>query len=128
MYESTEVLYHFIYLFIYLILIFKNFYLFLRERHNASGGRGGAEREGETESEAGSSLWAISTEPDGELEPMDSEITTQAEVSCLTDWATHVLQVLCHFIAKMVLSLFLALFWLCNLSPKDVTLLNEVKV
>ena len=37
---------------------------------------GGAEREGDTESEAGSRLHAVSTEPDVELEPMNCEIMT----------------------------------------------------
>ena len=36
--------------------------------------RGGAEREGDTESEAGSRL--VSTEPDAGLEPMNYEIVT----------------------------------------------------
>ena len=38
--------------------------------------RGGAEREGDTESEAGPSLRAVSTEPDVGLELKDCEITT----------------------------------------------------
>ena len=38
--------------------------------------RGGAEREGDTESEAGSRLRAVSTEPDVGLKPTDHEITT----------------------------------------------------
>ena len=38
--------------------------------------RGEAEREGDTESEAGSRLRAVSTEPDAGLEPIDHEITT----------------------------------------------------
>ena len=38
--------------------------------------RGGAEREGDTESEAGSRLQAVSTEPDLGLELMDCEIMT----------------------------------------------------
>ena len=38
--------------------------------------RGGAEREGDTESEAGSRLRAVSTEPDAGLELMDREIVT----------------------------------------------------
>ena len=50
------------------------------------GGR--AEREGDTESEAGSRLWAISPEPDEGLELTDREIVTWAEVGRLTDWAT----------------------------------------
>ena len=35
---------------------------------------GGAEREGDTESKAGSRLCAVSTEPDMGLEPMNHEI------------------------------------------------------
>ena len=37
---------------------------------------GGVEREGNTESETGSRLRAVSTEPDAGLELMDSEIMT----------------------------------------------------
>ena len=49
---------------------------------------GGSEREGDTESETGSRLWAISPEPDTGLELTNHEIMTWAEVSRLTDWAT----------------------------------------
>ena len=49
---------------------------------------GGAEREGDTESETGSRPWAISPEPDTGLELTDGEIVTWAEVGRLTDWAT----------------------------------------
>ena len=42
--------------------------------------RGGAEREEDTESKAGSGLWAVSTEPDAGLELTDHEIMTWAEV------------------------------------------------
>ena len=45
-----------------------------RERHNMS--RGGAESEGDTESEAGSRLRAVSTEPDAGLKPTNGEIVT----------------------------------------------------
>ena len=38
--------------------------------------RGGTEREGDTESEAGSRLGAVSPEPDAGLELMDHEIVT----------------------------------------------------
>ena len=38
--------------------------------------RGGAEREGDTESEAGCRLWAVSTEPHAGLELTDREIMT----------------------------------------------------
>ena len=48
---------------------------------------GGADREGDTESETGSRLWAVSTEPDAGLELTDRKITTWAEVGRLTDWA-----------------------------------------
>ena len=48
-----------------------------------SGGR--AEREGDTESEAGSRLPAASTEPDLGLELTDREILTRAEVRRPTD-------------------------------------------
>ena len=38
--------------------------------------RRGAEREGDTESTVGSRLWAVSTEPDAELEATNCEIMT----------------------------------------------------
>ena len=38
--------------------------------------RGGAEREGDTESEAGFRLWAVSTVPDAGLELISYEIMT----------------------------------------------------
>ena len=63
-------------------------YLFLTERERQSMSGGGAEREGDTESEAGSRLWAVSTEPDAGLELTDREIMTWAKVGCSTDWAT----------------------------------------
>ena len=53
------------------------------ERASLSGGR--AEREGDTESEAGSRLRTDSTEPNAGLEPTDREITTRAEVGRSTD-------------------------------------------
>ena len=55
---------------------------------NRGGIGGGAEREGDTESEAGSRLWAVSTESEAGLELMDPEIMTWAQVGRLTDWAT----------------------------------------
>ena len=51
-----------------------NVYLFLRERQSVRGGR--AEREGVTESEAGSRLRAVSTEPDAGLELTEYKIMT----------------------------------------------------
>ena len=64
---------------------FFNVYLFLRQRESTNGG--GAERKGDTESEAGSRLRAISPEPDAGLELRDREIVTWVEVGRLTDWA-----------------------------------------
>ena len=55
---------------------FFNIYLFLRERQRQSVSRGGAEREGDTESEAGSGLLAVSTELDAGLELTDREAMT----------------------------------------------------
>ena len=49
---------------------------------------GEGQREGDTESEAGSRLQAVSTEPNAGLELTDCEIMTWAEVRCLTNWAT----------------------------------------
>ena len=46
---------------------------------------GGAETGGDTESEAGSRLRAVSTEPDAGLEPTNWEIVTWAEVGRFTD-------------------------------------------
>ena len=46
------------------------------ERETQSVSRGGAEREGDPESEAGSRLRAVSTEPDAGLKPTNREIMT----------------------------------------------------
>ena len=46
---------------------------------------GGAEREGDTASETGSRLRAVSKEPDQGLEFTDREIMTRAEVGGSTD-------------------------------------------
>ena len=50
------------------------------------------EREGDTESEAGSRLWAVSKEPDAGFKLMICEIMTLAEVRPFAEWATQVLQ------------------------------------
>ena len=52
---------------------------------------GGAGREGDTESEAGSRPWAVNTEPNMGLKLTNSEIMTWAKVGCLTKWATQML-------------------------------------
>ena len=59
----------------FFFLIF-NVYLLFRDRETQSMSRGGAERGGDLESEAGSGLRAVSTEPDAGLEPTSSEIMT----------------------------------------------------
>ena len=59
-----------------------------RERDGAWATEGQRERERDTESEAGSRLRAVSTEPDMGLEPTDGEIMTWADVGRPTDWAT----------------------------------------
>ena len=59
-----------------LLSFFLNMYLFLRDRERQSTSRGGAESKGDTESEAGSRLRAVSTEPDAGLELTNREITT----------------------------------------------------
>ena len=68
------------------IIFLMSVYLFLREcvslgvgegqRERQSVSWGGAERKGDTESEAGSRLRAVSTEPNTGLEPTNCEITT----------------------------------------------------
>ena len=63
------------------LLLFFYAYLFLRERQSTS--EGGAEREGDTVSKAGSRLWAASTKPNAGLKLMNHEIMTWAE---LEDW------------------------------------------
>ena len=47
-----------------------------RDRDRGWGGGVGAEREGDTQSEGGSRLWAVGTEPDTGLELTDCEIVT----------------------------------------------------
>ena len=61
-------------------------YFWETERESMSGG--GAGREGDTESKAGSRLWVASTEPDRGLISMDHETMPWAEVGCLANWAT----------------------------------------
>ena len=55
-------------------------FIFERERER--------ERAWAGESEPGSRLWAVSTEPNAGLELTDCEIMTRAEVGRSTDWAT----------------------------------------
>ena len=48
----------------------------MKDRESQSMSRGGAEREGDTESKAGSRFRAVSTEPEAGLELMNHEILT----------------------------------------------------
>ena len=59
---------------------FFNVYSFLRDGERQSVRGEGAEGEGDTGSEAGSRLRAVSTEPDAGLEPTNREIVTRAQV------------------------------------------------
>ena len=52
----------------------------------------GAEREGDTEPEAGFRLWDVSTEPNAGLKLTDGEIMTWIEVGRLNNWVTQVPQ------------------------------------
>ena len=56
-------------------LVIFNVYLFLREKKECEWGRS-REKEGDTESEAGSRLRAVSTEPNAGLELTSCEIMT----------------------------------------------------
>ena len=60
----------------------------MRGRERQSVSRGGAERVGDTEPEASSRIWAVSTEPNMTLEPRNHEIMTWAKAGHSTDWAT----------------------------------------
>ena len=60
----------------------------MRGRGGQSADGEGQRREGDTESEAGSRLPAVSTEPDGGLELTSHEIKTPDEVGHSTDCAT----------------------------------------
>ena len=66
-------------------LCFQHLFTFERDRNRVPAGKGQRERVGDTESEAGSRLRAVSTEPDVGLELMNREIMTRAEVGTSTD-------------------------------------------
>ena len=61
-------------------------FIFEGEGERQSMSWGGAEREGDTESEVGSRLWDVSREPNVGLKL--TEIMTWAEFGCLTNLAT----------------------------------------
>ena len=62
--------------------------IYFWERDKVSVGAG--QREGDTESEAGSRLWAVSTEPNVGLELTNCEILTWAEARHLSNGTTQV--------------------------------------
>ena len=72
-------------------------FIYFWQRDRAWAGEG--QRERETESEAGSRLQAVTTEPNSGLEVTDLEIMIWAEVRRSTDWATQVPHV-CLFLIK----------------------------
>ena len=74
---------------------FNVLFIFETERDRAWTGEG--QREGDTESETGSRLWAVSTEPDAGLELTDREIMTWAKVGRLTAWAPRAPHVFASF-------------------------------
>ena len=61
--------------------------MFIHFWEKESVSKGGAERRGDTESEAGSRLRAVSPDPDVGPELTNREIMTWAEVGRLPDWA-----------------------------------------
>ena len=63
-------------LFFFFLIFFSTFFIYFWDRERQSMNGGGAEREGDTESETGSRLRAISPEPDAGLELTDHEIVT----------------------------------------------------
>ena len=71
----------------FLFYFFKFFLMFIYFWERQSTSRGGTEKEKDTESEAGSRLWAVSTEPYMRLELTNHENMTRAEEGRLTDWA-----------------------------------------
>ena len=69
-------------------------------------------RERHTQNPKQAQLWAISTEPDMELEPMNCEIMTWAKVGRPTDWATQVFQFKDIFKCKVYTEIIILSFYL----------------
>ena len=60
-------------------------FIFERERERQNMSRGGAEREGDTKSKAGSRFHTVNAEPNVGLKLKNHEIMTWTEVGCLTN-------------------------------------------
>ena len=65
-------------------------FIYFRSKERQSVSMGGAEREGDTESKAGSRIQAVSTELNTGHELTNREIMTCAKIGRSTDWATQV--------------------------------------
>ena len=61
---------------LFFYFLFFSTFIYIWDRERQSMNRGGAEREGDTESETGSRLRAISPDPDAGLELTDREMVT----------------------------------------------------
>ena len=81
--------------FFLLFKIFLTFIYFWETERNRARAREG--QRGRTGLEAGSRLWAVSTEPDAGLQPTNREIMIWVEVWGSTDWATQAPQHLSFF-------------------------------
>ena len=79
----------------------------------------GSERGGDTESETGSRLWAVSTKPDTGLELTYREIVTWAEVGRLTDWATQAPLIL-YFLMEF------SILFICSCILSSLALISEI--
>ena len=104
-YFTNKFLYWIQVYFLAIFLMFNNFWERERERERECKQGRGRERGGDTESDAGSRLWAVSTEPDRGLQLADYKIMTWAEVGHLPGWATQWLFLnICFFV-------LFCLFW-----------------
>ena len=59
-------------------------FIFESETERQSTCGGGAEREGDSESKAGSRLWVVSTAPDAGLEPQDCDLSWSQRLNQLS--------------------------------------------
>ena len=84
--------------------------MFIYERDRQTEHELGKGRKRETESEAGSRLWAVNTEPDPGQELTNHEIMTWAEVGHLTNWATQEAQYVLNILpSEFIFTLYLFL-------------------